>query len=197
MVSAVFALSTAVCIGLIISLSKYYQHPPASLLERNLTCEAKPSLCSFSDERAPDQPNRSGRWRKASLQPYFMDELTVQFKRWQYVGFSNDQFFVGAAFVRFSYISDVFLYLVDRHSKQVFTYTGRLPFGIGITSMSSTLKGCTKWGTSSSDVLNATRDFMELCAREGGGFRFRANLPISNSEDNREEISPKPEDFNT
>jgi len=112
------------------------------------------------------------------MKPNVGDEDRLQFKRWNYVSFTDDKFFVGAALVKFSYISDIFLYIVDRETKEQFTYTARMPPGLGVHAAYSSVQGCSTWGTPKPSVSELASPWIELCGTEKDGFRFRANVPV-------------------
>lgn len=187
MVMSIIVLIIAAVIGAIFYTASLYQQPPASLQVRQLTCAAKPQLCSL-DETAPspEHPTRSGRWKHLGpLGSKLEGENSLDAKRWQFVSIVDDRYFVGAALVRFSYISDVFLCVVDRQTQEHWEYTDRLPLGLGVVAASSPTTGCSKWGNPKSNVLeesNSKRPWIEICARTGGGFRFRANVPLTSQD---------------
>lgn len=175
----------ALCLGGLLYYAKSHQHPPTQTLsELGLTCENKPDLCraevgSPPLARAPNGMRKSGRWNQAALLPNVGDETALRFKRWIYLSAVSDRYFVATALVKFSYISDVFLYVVDRETREQFEYKGRLPFGVGLSQyMYSSVANCTKWGVPKPQFGGRVGDkpWIELCSKPGGGYTFRASV---------------------
>lgn len=180
---AVLVAIVAIAVGVLQQYSKQFQVNPASLSERGLTCNRFPDLCSIKDGRAPDSLT-VGRWKKAALMPNAGNEGALQFKSWAYVSFTDEKYFVGAAFVKFFYLSDIFLYVVDRSTHKQWTYTARLPFGVGLDSSYSSANGCTNWGVKRDDVASGKSGWMSLCSSEKG-LHFRGRVPLADEKDPR------------
>lgn len=184
-------LAVSVLFGGLIMYAQQHQHAPLqSLQELGLTCKNKPQLCvadvgQLPLERAPNRLVKSGRWNLAAQSPNLGEESPLQFKRWNYVSFAGDRYFIAAAMVKLFYISDVFLYVVDRETRERYEYTGRMPFGVGLSQyMTSSVENCSKWGVPKKNLTTTGefRPWMELCAKPGGGYRFRANVPVTSKE---------------
>jgi len=143
---------------------------------RNLTCQQKPQLCSFSDQRAPDKLIASGRWRKAAYLPDIGSENNIQFKRWSYVSVNDESYYIGTAIVQFYYVADVFLYLVDKRNSEQWLYTGQLPLGLGVKATMSSVDGCTTWGT---PRATGSRPWIEMCGTHQDMFSLRAALTVT------------------
>ncbi len=176
------ALFIAILSGFLLGMARLYQQPPDSLASRKLSCSFMPEMCTFSSQKPESASPRAiaGRWKQVPSNPnWFLDKPGIQFKRWQYLSMSSDDWFVGAAFVKFSYVSDVFLYAVRKdRPEEMFEYTARLPLGLGVVTTKLSTSGCTKWGTPEMNLSNSsTYSWMELCARENGaGYHFRASV---------------------
>lgn len=103
-------------------------------------------------------------------------------KQWWYFSVSNDRFFVGAALVKFSYISDTFVYVYDKETKVFHKYAGRLPLGLGVNIPDIPL-GCATWGTPQNEFVEDQNAWIEVCVLPPptGQIRLRCNVPVSNS----------------
>jgi hypothetical protein len=150
-------------------------------------CNNYISLCVKEPLAATATTSQYGVWRRASplanvtREPAsLLDKLRL--KEWNYVSVSTERFFVGAALVKFSYIADVFLYVIDKQNPQLgkLEYTARMPLGIGLDIAPSSLQGCSKWGAppKKEGVQQNSSPWIQLCAKMEGGWRVRANVPL-------------------
>jgi len=141
-------------------------------------------LCSKDLKSATATTNQFAVWRRASPlanitsdPPSLLDKLRM--KEWNYVSVSSERYFFAFALVRFSYVSDVFVYVVDKTNPVKYEYTARLPLGIGVDIAPSSLQGCSKWGhPPKRDDVVETAPWIQLCAKVEGGFRVRMSVPL-------------------
>ncbi|EQC30131.1 hypothetical protein SDRG_12189 [Saprolegnia diclina VS20] len=131
-----------------------------------------------------------GRWKHAIADVGFhshdpasdvLDALTSSFqtKLWHYTSVDTPRFFLGFAFVQLQYVSDVFLYLVDKASMEKHEYTARRPGTVGLAFAASSIDAhqCTVF--SASTVLE-TNETIEACY-VGGAWQLRANVPLTSA----------------
>jgi len=151
-------------------------------------CNEFLGLCMKESMSATATTSQFGVWKRASPlanitkdTPSILDRFRL--KEWNYVSVSSDRYFVAVALVRFSYVSDVFVYVVDKRQDKVvkFEYTARLPFGLGVEIAQSSLQGCSKWGNppKKEDSEDAGGPpWLQLCSKIDGGWRMRGNVPV-------------------
>lgn len=165
------------------------------LKRAKLTCADHAELCGapmFAQAPPIPMPHRLGRWKRS---PHFLELPALQaysplehriwghatLKRWSYVSMSSPRYFVGTYLLRFAYVSDVMLYVVDRQdNNKLRMYTSRMPLGMGVNFAASPTAGCTVWGEPTKELSRESKPFIEMCARSlgDGGFRVRASVPV-------------------
>jgi hypothetical protein len=162
------------------------------LQSSKLTCDNPlfgEQLCGkLNPNHAPNQLHQPGRFAKPALNETILTqatglEATLSLKHWNYVAVSTPQYFIACALVKFSYISDVFLYIIDKKTNEKFEYMGRLPFGIGVHIAPSSQKGCSTWGHPTVNEVDPERPWIEMCANANDKkYSFRANVVFDNNQ---------------
>jgi hypothetical protein len=175
----------------------------SQLKKLTLTCVDHPELCDVPLlHRPPPLIDRPGRWRRALVdaelqydQPgeRWLNYLWGKFslKQWSYVSTNSPKYFIAVLLVKFSYIGEILVYVVDKqqqHQQQdsssgstsrfpVYMYTARRPLGSGLTFSHGSAGGCTSWGIPQHKPEINQKPWIEMCGRGGdGGFRVRASV---------------------
>nr|AIG55649.1 secreted protein [Thraustotheca clavata] len=101
-----------------------------------------------------------------------------QTKYWHFTSFNTREFFVGFALVQLQYVSDVFLYIIDKNTLEKFEFNHRLPGTIGVSFALSSVDNSTC--SIYQDVNQIEACFI------GDAWHIKASVPVTSSQTHQE-----------
>eukprot|EP00040_Diaphanoeca_grandis_P043911 m.10711 g.10711 ORF g.10711 m.10711 type:complete len:416 (+) comp8445_c0_seq1:323-1570(+) len=144
-------------------------------------CATHPLLCKpiIDSGHAPNDMT-VGRWRQPTLgdvherrvQGVSLYKEITQLKKWSWLSFANEDFFIGGAIVELNYVSEVFFYIVDlrTNGNPMYEFSERSPLSLATEFAPSSTHGCTRFA-----------HVLEMCATESG-WAWRTLQPLQTTD---------------
>eukprot|EP00128_Syssomonas_multiformis_P001830 Colp12_sorted_trinity150504_noHs@27294 len=121
--------------------------------DTNVTYEKKQTFVKAVQDVAPlsaviGDTYNFGRYREPIKELFHVNQpinWLFKFKRWQYMSFTTDEYFLAFAIAQLNYASKSFVYIVPRKNlEDKYEWASTRPFGVGVSVPSNSISGCGK-----------------------------------------------------